>query len=99
MMDCLLKERIVQNMLLMPLSEISNWDTIRCHSTTLPIVVKHSIVMPFVSRCKTFIEEEISRNADVEFMDTCNKNSKNCGVDTESIAARIKKKESIEPTF
>ena len=61
--------------------------------------VKHSINMPFVSRCKTFIEDEMSIRYDVEAMDAYNEDGKDGGIDTGSTDKGNKKKKTIEPKF
>ena len=43
--------------------------------------VKHSINMPFVSRCRTFVEEEMSRRFDCDGMDKYNKDKQDGGTD------------------
>lgn len=60
--------------------------------------VTHSINMPFVLRCKTFVEEEMSRRSEVECMDAYNEDGKDSCIDTGSMDAGSEKKKCIEPT-
>ena len=53
--------------------------------------VKHSINMPFVLRCKTFVEEEMSRRNDVKGIYFYNEDKKDGGTENGS-----KKKKKIE---
>ena len=57
--------------------------------------VKHSINMPLVLRCKTFVKDEMSIRYDVEAMYAYNEDGKDGGIDAASTDKGSKKRRRL----